>query len=182
MENIQQHLTIGDASYHWMVDITTIARIAVWAKRHPDALRADLRGMALYFPHWLLAGSRDGRPARCEACMAPCVPRGGSVRCAVCGKTTQADGLIWIGSLPAIARPEPVFMRRRVALRDAGFTEVQAGDVTYLLAPFTISYPAEWPNVEPVVRYAGRWLDALGLPRFSGAHHLIDNGRACLYS
>jgi hypothetical protein len=31
------------------------------------------------------------------------------------------------------------------------------------------------------VRSAGRWLDALGLPRGSAAHHLVG-GQACLYA
>jgi hypothetical protein len=31
------------------------------------------------------------------------------------------------------------------------------------------------------VRYAPRWLDALGLPPNSGAHHLVQNGRACIF-
>src|SRR5262249_8614234 len=58
----------------------------------------------------------------------------------------------------------------------------ETGNTSYLLVPMTIGYPQEWPNIEPVVRYSGRWLDAAGLPRGGSAHHLIDRGRACLFS
>jgi hypothetical protein len=35
--------------------------------------------------------------------------------------------------------------------------------------------------MQPTIRYAGRWLDAAGLPRASASHHLISNGQACIY-
>jgi hypothetical protein len=182
MTTFYHQTTIDDHERHWPIDIAAAARVAPWAARAPQVLEADLAGMAEYFPHWLLASSRGGRPSTCPRCAAPYVPTSGAIRCARCGEVGRADGLIWLGHLPALARPEPGFARRWQALRDAGFPEATVGELTYLLAPLAIVYPAEWPNVEPAVRYAGRWLDTLGLPRSSAAHHLIANGQACIFA
>jgi hypothetical protein len=160
----------------WLVDVTAAARVARWAARRPEVLEADLVGMATYFPHWLLAGGR------CRRCATLLVPVDGAMRCIQCHRKRKANGLFWLGHIPALARPEPKFARRQAALRAAGFGEAHVGDATYLLVPLTVHYPDEWPNVKPVVRYAGRWLDALGLPRSNAAHHLIQNGKACLFA
>lgn len=178
---ITHHTNRGEAEVAWPVDPAACATVARWAARRPEVLRDDLAGMAEFFPHWLLAGAMDGRTARCAACQELLAPRDGALRCLGCGQAGDADGLIWIGQLPALVRPEPRFATRRTALRAAGFAEVAAGGHDYLLAPLAVLYPHEWPSVEPEVRYAPRWLDALGLPRASAAHHLIGVGRACLY-
>jgi hypothetical protein len=128
---------------------------------------------------WPAPPAPGRRPARAAR---PRTPADGALRCAGCGEPGRADGLIWLGHIPALARPEPAFARRQEALRRAGFAEVAAGGATYLLVPLAVVYPAEWPNEEPAVRYAGRWLDALGLPRASAAHHLVAGGRACLFA
>jgi hypothetical protein len=179
---IQHHTSIAGREHVWPVDLGAAARVMPWAGRAPRVLADDLAGMAEYFPHWLLAASHAGRPARCTGCGAPLAPTAGAPRCVVCGAEGAADGLIWLGHLPALARPERAFARRQAALRAAGFDEVLAGGTAYLLAPLAVAYPAEWPNVEPGVRYAGRWLDALGLPRASASHHLVGNGQACLFA
>jgi hypothetical protein len=176
------HTTIAGHEHIWPVDAVAAARAAAWVTRAPAAFETDIAGMAEYFPHWLLAGSHAGRPSCCGQCDAPYVPTAGTLRCCVCGGAGPADGLIWLGHLPALVRPEPAFERGRAALRAAGFAEVTAGGAAYLLVPLAVAYPAEWPNVEPIVRYAGRWLDALGLPRYSAADHLVGNGQACLFA
>jgi hypothetical protein len=176
------HTTIAGAEHAWPVDTDAAAAIAPWAARAPAALAADLAGMAEYFPHWLLVGSAGGRPLRCQSCMAFLVPTDGATRCPGCGEARPANGLLWVGHLPALARPEPAFARRRAALEAAGFAETMAGGAAYLLVPLVVAYPGEWPNIEPAVRYAGRWLDALGLPRGSAAHHLVGDGQACLFA
>jgi hypothetical protein len=182
MRTFYHHSTIRDVERAWPVDPGAAAIAAPWAGRAPEVFAADMAGMAEYFPHWLLAGKAGQCPLVCQRCDAPHVPTSGALRCAGCGREGRADGLIWIGHLPALVRPERAFVRRQAAARQAGFGEVTVGGATYLLAPLAIVYPAEWPNVEPAVRYAGRWLDALGLPRSSGAHHLIANGQACLFA
>jgi len=182
MPTIHHHTTIADADHTWPVDVHTAAAVAAWAARAPEALLADLAGMAEYFPHWLLVGGLGGRPLRCRGCAAFHIPTSGAIRCPGCGAAAHADGLLWVGHLPALARPEPAFARRRAALQAAGFAEASAGDAAYLLVPLGVAYPAEWPNVEPAVRYAGRWLDALGLPRASAGHHLIGAGQACIFA
>ncbi len=176
------HTVVDGVEYAWLVDREAAAGVAAWVARAPEALEADLEGMAEYFPHWILAGSDGGRLARCSRCGALCVPTGGAMRCLQCAEEGGADGLLWLGHVPSLARPERPFARRQQALQQAGFAQLSVGEVTYLLAPLTVLYPAEWPNVEPVVRYAGRWLDALGLPRSSAAHHLVQNGRACIFA
>jgi hypothetical protein len=181
MTTIHHHTTIAGADHTWPVDTNAAAAAVPWAARAPVALAADLAGMAEYFPHWLLVGAAGGRALRCQRCMAFLVPTGGAIRCPGCGDQQTASGLLWIGHLPALARPEPAFARRRAALQAAGYAEA-AGDVAYLLVPLVVAYPDEWPNVEPSVRYAGRWLDALGLPRGSAAHHLVAGGQACLFA
>jgi hypothetical protein len=106
----------------------------------------------------------------------------GALRCVRCGEAGEVDGLLWLGHLPSLARPERTFQRRREALRRAGFPEVKTDAATFLLVPLMVVYPGEWPNIQPVVRYARRWLDALDLPSSSGVHHLIQGGRACIFS
>lgn len=179
---ITHHTTLGGQEVSWQVDPAACASASRWAARRPEALRADLEGMAEFFPHWILVGAQGGRPARCAGCQELLAPREGQLRCLSCARAGAADGLIWLGQIPALVRPEPRFAERRAALRAAGFEEVAAGGHEYLLAPLAVLYPDEWPNVEPEVRYAPRWLDALGLPRASAAHHLIGVARACLYS
>ncbi len=177
-----QRTVIDGVERAWEVDLGAAAGAAAWVGRAPQALQADLQGMAQYFPHWILAGSKGGRLARCARCTALCVPSDGALRCVCCEKARPADGLLWLGHIPTLARPEDEFVRRQQALQEAGFAQVDVGGAAYLLVPLTVLYPAEWPNVEPVVRYAARWLDALGLPQNSGAHHLINNGRACIFT
>jgi hypothetical protein len=177
------HTTIhADQPIRWPLDLEAAAGVMRWAKRRPEALTADLEGMGRYFPSWMLIGASGGRTASCAICHMPCVPTDNAIRCPLCGAQAQADGLIWVGLLPALARPEEVFQLRRLALRDAGFDEVATANGDYLLIPLSVSYPAEWPNVEPSVRYAPRWLTAAGLPTASAAYHLIGNGQACIYA
>jgi hypothetical protein len=182
MTTFTHHTAIDGAERTWIIDTNAAAEVAPWVARAPGVLTADLAGMAAYFPHWLLTGSRGGKPARCERCSAPLVPTAGAIRCTGCGDAARVDGLLWLGHIPALARTERAFRRRRAALAAAGFAEAEAGGATYLLVPLTVAYPAEWPNVEPAVRYAGRWLDALGLPRGSATHHLLGGGQACLFA
>jgi hypothetical protein len=179
---IEHHITLGAEEHRWAVDLSAAAGAMAWAARDPAALAADLAGMAEYFPHWQLVGALGGRAARCRECGAFQVPVGGAIRCPVCRAPARADGLLWVGHMPVLASPAPGFAPRLCALRAAGFAEVTVGDAAYLLAPLSVAYPAEWPNVEPAVRYAGRWLDALGLPRYSAAHHLVGDGQACLFA
>jgi hypothetical protein len=138
--------------------------------------------MQQYFPHWLLVGTQADRVVSCQGCQLAAVPSQGAIRCPACSKPVIANGLCWVGHLPALARPEPRFTHQRSRLVEAGFNEITAGRQDFLLIPLTIIYPGEWPNVEPVVRYARRWLDAAGLPRYSASHHLIGTGQACLYA
>lgn len=174
--------TIGERDVSWQVDHTAAGSIAGWAARSPATLTADLEGMAAYFPHWLLAGTSSGRLVRCNDCAAPVVPTTGAIRCPGCGQIHHTDGLGWFGHLPTLARPEVAFTRKRAALCNAGFTEIETGGAVYLLVPLGVHYPHEWPNVEPAVRYSVRWLDALGLPRASAGHHLVGVGQACIFS
>jgi len=166
----------------WRVDPGAIAQTMRWAARHPETLADDLDGMATYFPHWLLIGSQAGRSVHCSACGMPGVPTDGAIHCPACHTCLSADGLVWVGHLPALAHPESRFLQKQEALRVAGFDEIHVDGLDYLLVPLSVAYPSEWPNVEPIVRYAPRWLDAAGLPRASGAHHLIGNGQACLFA
>jgi hypothetical protein len=179
---VAQHTTVAGAEHSWVVDADAAGRAMRWAARRPQTLAADLTGMATYFPHWLLVGTQAGRTTRCERCALPSVPARGALRCPACGEATPANGLRWVGHLPALARLEPAFQRRRAALQAAGFEEAQIEEQGYLLVPLSVTYPGEWPSVEPAVRYAPRWLEALGLPRASAAHHLVGVGQACLFA
>ena len=181
MTPIYQHTLIDGLERSWAVDDRAAAKVMPWVKRSPEVFRRDLSGMADYFPHWFLAGGANEKPLPCQRCGALQTPFEGAVRCLKCKRPGQATGLVWVGHLPVLARPEAAFVARQQVLREAGFAEATAGEAAYLLVPLTVHYPAEWPNLEPVARYAGRWLDALGLPRSSAAHHLIQNGRACIF-
>jgi hypothetical protein len=176
------HMVVDGVERTWLVDRAAAAEAAAWVARATEVLEADLEGMAEYFPHWILVGSDGGRLARCARCAMLCVPTGGAMRCVQCGEARGASGMLWMGHIPALARPERSFVRRLQSLQEAGFAQVAVGEATYLLVPLTVLYPAEWPNVKPVVRYARRWLDALGLPHNSASHHLIQNGRACIFA
>lgn len=179
---VYHHTTLNSTEHRWPVDVGAAAETMAWVARMPQVLEIDLAGMAEYFPHWILAGSRKGRPLRCRRCQAPHVPTQGAMRCVGCSEVGQVDGLLWLGHVPSLARPEKPFARRQKALRKAGFAEVEVGEAIYLLVPLVVQYPDEWPNVEPAVRYPRRWLEALGLPRNSGAHHLVQSGRACIFA
>jgi hypothetical protein len=178
---IYHHITVDGVEHEWPVDPGAAAKAMTWAARAPDVLKADLAGMAEYFPHWVLAGCNGDRLTRCPRCATILVPSQGRMRCAQCGEEGKVNGLLWLGHIPTLARSEPSFHRRQKALRKAGFAEVRVGDATYLLVPLTVRYPAEWPNVKPTVRYARRWLKALGVPHSSAANHLIQGGKACIF-
>lgn len=184
---VHHHTVVDGVEHSWSVDPDAATGVA-WVAR-TQALHADLAGMAQYFPHWVLAGCDQppvnggmGQLARCPRCAVLLVPTRAAMRCARCGREGHAEGLLWLGHIPALARPERPFLRRQKALLDAGFAQVTVGQAVYLLAPLTVLYPAEWPNVQPIVRYAPCWLEALDLPPNSASHHLIHNGRACLFS
>ncbi len=181
-EPIYHHTLIDEQDVTWTVDRRAAASVMPWIKRRPKAFERDLSGMAAYFPQWLLVGGVQGKLARCPTCRTFCVPTEGAIRCLNCWQAQAATGLIWLGQIPALARAEAAFTPRQMALRQAGFGEVTTGGATYLLAPLTVHYPAEWPNVEPPIFYARRWLQALGLPEGSGSHHLLAGGRACIFS
>jgi hypothetical protein len=168
----------------WLVDHAAAAAIMAWVGRAPAIWEADLIGMADYFPHWMLVGATAGAPFRCQLCAerAFVAPTAGALRCLACRQPATPKGLAWVGQLPILARPDPPFARRREALRQAGFGEASAAGLDYLLVPLTVLYPGEWPNEEPLVRYSRRWLELMGLPAFSGAHHLIGGGQACIFA
>lgn len=174
-------LTLNQSDLAWPVDPTAAAKVAKWVKRKPDVFAADLAGMADYFPHWYLAASQNGQPQRCPACFAPIIPTAGDLRCPQCHQAQPADGLIWLGHIPVLARPEPEFQRHLPALEAAGFPSTAIEGATYLLVPLLVSYPATWPNTQPEVRYPPRWLKALGLPLSNGNYHLIGQGKACIF-
>ena len=104
------------------------------------------------------------------------------MRCTNCQTTVTADGLFWLGQLPVLARSDAEFEARRERLGAAGYDEVQVGGLSYLLVPIVVYYPREWPNDEPSVCYAQRWLRALGLPQADASYHLLARGRACLFA
>lgn len=164
----------------WVVDGAAAGQVMRWVRREPAAWLADLEGMARHFPYWVLVGGRGSQPVRC-ACGGPLVPQKGGLRCVLCGKAGQADGLMWAGQLPVLARPDDSFMARRKALTTAGFAETEVGGLVYLLVPLVVVYPGEWPSLEPGVYYAPEWLTAIGLPQANGSYHLVSGGRACLF-
>lgn len=179
---MQQHTSINGAERVWEVDGGAAGQVAGWVARQPALFAEEVAAMATYFPHWLLVGTRAGGPATCPRCVAMAVPMRGALRCLACDRAVETDGLLWLGHLPVLARPEAAFVRRQQQLVAAGFAEVTSGETTFLLVPLTVCYPTEWPNEEPPVRYARRWLETMGLPVSSAGHHLISNGRACIFS
>jgi hypothetical protein len=60
--------------------------------------------------------------------------------------------------------------------------EAEVGGLVYVLVPLAVTYPVEWPLLEPSVNYAPRWLTTLALPLADGRYHIIGGGRACLFS
>lgn len=142
--------------------------------------------MARHFPHWLLALGRGGDLLLCPHCGELLIFASGAVRCVACATPATpapADHLVWTGHLPALVRPAPALERRLPALAAAGYPTISAGDGRYLLVPLTVSYPDQWPHTEPAVRYPARFLQLIGAPAGpSGAYHLFDAGRACLFA
>ena len=169
---------VGEA--RWSVDEQAAAAVMPWVARRPAVWQAELAAMAAHLPTWVLVGGQANRPAAC-GCGGLLAPTQGALRCVACGRTGRATQLLWVGQLPIPARPEPRFAARRAALVAAGFAEAVVGDLAYLLVPLVVAYPQEWPSVEPAVIYAPKWLAALGLPLGSAAHHLLSDGRACLF-
>ena len=182
MTQIYQHMTIGVQEKRWLVDCQAASKIMSWIKRTPQALIADVEGMQTYFPHWILVASRNQKPLYCDRCQQFYVPTDGATRCLQCRQTVKAAELMWLGHIPVLARPEVAFAKRQAALREKEYDEVSLNDETYLLVPLTVSYPQEWPNTEPIVRYGKTWLKTLGIPNNSSRHHLISHGRACIFA
>ena len=164
----------------WVVDRQAAGKAMAWVLREAAVWQADLTSMATHFPHWALVASEGSQPKLCD-CSGPLAPMQGGLCCVVCGKAGQASGLLWMGQLPVLARPEASFGARREALRRAGYAETVVGGLAYLLVPLAVVYPREWPTLEPSVYYARTWLVALGLPEGNASHHLVGNGRACLF-
>jgi hypothetical protein len=179
--NLYHTTTHIDTTYRWQPDMTAAAHAMKWVARKPQLFRDEIEAMATYFPHWMLVGAMQDQPTYSRCCAAPIVPIRGEMRCLLCNTAQPCDGLVWMGQLPTLARPEPGFRHPQAALRAAGFGEARVNQFTYLLVPMTVTYPGEWNNVEPGVRYSAKWLDTIGLPRQNGSYHLIANGRACLF-
>jgi len=170
-------------AYTWTVDAGAAAKVMPWATRQPRVWAAELTAMRQHFPHWALLAGNGPQPVACKRCGAPIAPTAAGLGCVACGAAAASKpaGLVWVGHLPSLARPEPGFAAWRKALALAGFAEATVGGLAYLLVPLAVVYPPQWPNVEPAVHYAPSWLATLGLPHTSGRHHLIGGGRACLF-
>jgi hypothetical protein len=165
----------------WQIDPQAVGALLPWAKRKPHILNEDINGMARYFPHWLLVGSAAGQPTYCPSCALTAVPTQDAIRCPKCSQPIDADGICWIGQIPALVRPESRFTERLSHWAAAGYAPIPIGQQSFLLIPLQVHYPAEWPNTEPAVRYLPGWLEAADLPSYA-AYHLIGSGQACLYS
>lgn len=165
----------------WNIDLAAAANVMAWIGRTPDVFKADLTAMAEYFPHWLLVGGKHGKPVICPSCRSMIVPVRGAMRCLECDQAQPATSLIWLGQIPSLARDEASFSPKRIGLHHAGFAEVTTNGHTFVLVPLTVEYTSEFPNEQPIARYNPRWLDALGLPRASAAHHLAGTGQACIF-
>ena len=118
----------------WIVDTHSAGEVMAWVRREPATWQADLTSMAAHFPHWTLVGGDGNQPKRC-ACGGPLAPMQNGLCCVLCGKAGQARGLLWMGQLPVLARPEATFNARRDALQRAGFRETVVGGLIYLLVP-----------------------------------------------
>lgn len=164
----------------WFVDRAAAAKVMGWVRREPAAWQADVAAMATHFPHWTLVGGSGAQPAAC-ACGGPLAPISGALRCVLCGSVGRGDTLMWVGQIPVLARPDVSFGPRRAALRAAGFGETEIGGLVYLLVPLVVTYPSEWPSLEPEVHYAPQWLTTLELPLANGSYHIVSGGRACLF-
>ncbi|MEM7034428.1 MAG: hypothetical protein AAF629_33110 [Chloroflexota bacterium] len=182
MTQIYQQIIIEGTEKRWLVDCQAAAKAMSWIKRTPQTLYEDIIGMQTYFPHWILVAGQAGKPLRCSNCGQFYVPMMEAIRCLACQKVATTKELIWLGHLPALSRPESPFVNRREALRKKGYDEISVGEEAYLLVPLTVTYPTEWPNVEPTVRYGVTWLKTLGLPQASASHHLLSGGRACIFA
>ena len=180
MEEAPVMITHRLGAKKWMVDREAAAKVMGWVRREPAAWQADVEAMATHFPHWALVGGSGPQPAAC-ACGGPLAPISGVLRCVLCGSVGRGDTLMWVGQIPVLARPDASFGARRAALQAAGFGETEIGGLVYLLVPLVVTYPSEWPSLEPGVHYASHWLAALELPLANGSYHLVSGGRACLF-
>jgi hypothetical protein len=187
---MQQHKSImrnGQASERvWEVDLAAAAHLMGWSQRVPALLAQELAEMAEHFPHWLLVCAQGSRLCACAQCDELIVFTDGAARCVACASPhpmEPADRLAWVGHLPSLLRNSPPLHARLPALAAVGAPAIEAGGARYLLVPVTVTYPEQWPNVEPMVRYGPGVLAALGLPNQAGGlYHLYGDDRACLYA
>ncbi len=188
---MQQHKTVvrpdgTRTELNWEVDLAAASAVQAWSRRAPALLEQELAEMAAYFPHWLLTLGCDDALLPCAQCGDVLIYHNGAARCAACATpmTPPANAqLLWTGHVPTLIRAGPALERRLSALAAADYPTVTAGDARYLLVPLTVAYPAQWPHVEPVVRYQSRFLQLLGMPSgVSSSHHMFGDGRACLYA
>lgn len=179
---MNHHINMNSIELNWPVDISALAVILPVTTQNPSIVQNDLESMLRYFPHWILAGTKQEKITQCRTCKVAAVPTAGSIRCPVCSVPIDADGAAWLGHIPALMPANASFEQYRSALATAGFQEVETCGQVYLLVPLRILYPREWPNVQASVQYAPGWLQAIGLPVANASYHLIGRGQACLFA
>ena len=179
---INHSININSTEINWPVDISALAGMLPVISQHPGVVQNDVESMHCFFPHWILAGTKQEKITKCRSCKVAAVPTAGAIRCPVCSVPVDADGAAWLGHIPALMPTDESFAQYRYTLAAAGFQEVETCGQVYLLVPLRLLYPHEWPNVQAAVQYAPGWLQALGLPLANASYHLIGRGQACLFA
>lgn len=185
--SVTMHKTLSSGAEHtWQLDLQAAGALQGWSRRAEALLAQEVAEMAEHFPHWLLVAGRNGRALRCQHCPEPLIFADSAARCPACQRAATLPNdasLLWIGQLPTLVRNAPALERRLPALAEAGYPTIAAGEARYLLASLSVSYPDDWPQREPAVRYAPGFLPLLGIAEtVSGSTHMLSDRQACLYA
>jgi len=162
-------------------DLRAVARLAPWARRHPDLLAREVAEMAVFFPAWQLTAGDGAAPCRCAACGDLLAFRDGGLRCDRCGSAGPTGRPLWLGHLSALVGGLPRAAARIRGAGQAAYPLATLGRAPIWRVPVLACYPVDWPRRPPVLRYDPALFSILGLGRPDAALRLTPDGAAILY-
>ncbi len=174
----------------WELNLEAASRAQRWSRDDTPLLHQEVAEMVEYFPNWLLTVVHDEKPGLCEGCGELLVWKPKGLVCVACdhafkGNLKQAKfNLAWIGHLPVPLPQAGPLLKRLRAKPNPAAPLIEVGEQSYLLVPLLASYPENWPQHAPPIRYDRAFLDWIGIKASGHTTHLVgvDGTTMCLYA